>query len=194
VAGQRASIQIGVAQVLRRAGVQHPLQRTVQLDELRVGDAVVEAATPIDLDLVLEATGNAVIASGVVRTVASCQCRRCLERFDQPVDAPVREIFEPRPTEGETYPLTAEHIDVVPLVRDAILLALPLAPLCRADCPGPAPEAFPALSGDARATPRPPSPIRTMPGHRRGVTRGGRRSTSCGSTVEPGRHRRRNGL
>jgi uncharacterized protein len=54
------------------------------------------------------------------------------------VVAEVREIFEPRPTEGETYPLEGEEIDLEPLVRDALLLDLPLAPLCRPDCPGPA--------------------------------------------------------
>lgn len=144
--GQRESILISVAQVLRRAGVQHPLQRSAWLDELRVGDAAVPADSEIVIDLVLEATGTAVVATGTVRAVASCNCRRCLEPFEQPVEATIREIFEPRPTEGETYPLVSEHIDVVPLVRDAVLLSLPLAPLCRADCPGPAPERFPAVA------------------------------------------------
>jgi uncharacterized protein len=36
----------------------------------------------------------------------------------------------------ETYPLGADHLDLVPLARDAILLNLPLAPLCREDCVG----------------------------------------------------------
>ena len=145
--GQRESILISVAQVLRWAGVQHPLQRSARLDELRVGDAAVPADTEIVIDLVLEATGTAVVATGLVRTVATCACRRCLEPFEQPVVATIREIFEPRPTEGETYPLVSEHIDVVPLVRDAVLLSLPLAPLCRDECPGPAPERFSAAPG-----------------------------------------------
>lgn len=164
--GQRESIPISVAQVLRRAGVQHPLQRSVRLDELRVGDAAVLTDTEIVMDLVLEATGTAVVVTGTVRAVATCACRRCLEPFEQPVEATIREIFEPRPTEGETYPLVSEHIDVVPLVRDAVLLSLPLAPLCREDCPGPAPERFPAVTevadgegagpdGDSDAGPRP---------------------------------------
>ena len=34
------------------------------------------------------------------------------------------------------------------MVRDAVLLALPLAPLCGDDCRGPAPEAFPTGVGD----------------------------------------------
>ena len=156
--GQRESILISVAQVLRRAGVQHPLQRTARLAELRVGDAAVPADTEIEMDLLLEATGTAVVATGTVRAVATCACRRCLEPFEQPVVASIREIFEPRPTEGETYPLVSEHIDVVPLVRDAVLLALPLAPLCRADCPGPAPERFSAVAESSQGEAPDPDP------------------------------------
>ena len=119
----RESLSISVAQVLRRAGVQHPLQRTITLDELNVGAATIPAGTPIELDLVLDATGNAVVATGALRTVARCECRRCLDLFDQPIVTEVREIFDPRPVEGETYPLQAELIDVVPLARDALLLS-----------------------------------------------------------------------
>jgi uncharacterized protein len=36
----------------------------------------------------------------------------------------------------ETYPLVGEHLDLRPLVRDALLLELPIAPLCRDDCRG----------------------------------------------------------
>lgn len=143
--GQRAAVLINVAQVLRRPGVQHPLRRTLHLDELRVGDASVPEDRPVELDLVMESTGSAVVVTGTVSSFARCNCRRCLEPFDDAITASVREIFDPRPVEGETYPLTNEHIDVVPLVRDAVLLSLPLAPLCRPSCPGPAPERFPAL-------------------------------------------------
>ena len=53
-------------------------------------------------------------------------------------------IFEVHPEEGETYPIDGDEVDLEPVVRDAALLSLPLAPLCREDCAGPAPDAFPA--------------------------------------------------
>ena len=43
----------------------------------------------------------------------------------------------PRPVEGETYPLDGDRLDLEPMVRDAVLLALPLAPLCDGGLPGP---------------------------------------------------------
>ncbi len=140
-----APIVVSVARVLRRPGVQIPIERTVTTAELRVGEAAVAAGTPIDVTLVLEASGDDVIASGHIRAVAQCACRRCLEPFTEQLDVEVREIFQPRPVEGETYPVTGETIDLEPLVRDTVLLTLPLAPLCRPDCPGPDPDRFPTV-------------------------------------------------
>ena len=47
---------------------------------------------------------------------------------DQPVSV--------EPIEGQTYPIEGEEIDLELPVRDALLLELPVAPLCRDDCAG----------------------------------------------------------
>lgn len=70
--------------------------------------------------------------------------------------AEVREVFEPRWEEGETYPLKGDQIDLEPLVRDAVLLTLPLAPLCEDACAGPDPEEHPVgVEGGAPSEPDP---------------------------------------
>ena len=40
----------------------------------------------------------------------------------------------------EAYPLTGDELDLEPLARDAVLLELPLAPLCSEDCRGLCPQ------------------------------------------------------
>jgi len=47
------------------------------------------------------------------------------------------------PDTGNVYLLTGENLDLEPVVRDAVLLALPLSPLCRDECEGPDTERFP---------------------------------------------------
>jgi uncharacterized protein len=52
---------------------------------------------------------------------------------------PLTELYlhEPGPDEEEELPvIDGDFLDLDPVVRDAVVLALPLAPLCRADCPG----------------------------------------------------------
>jgi uncharacterized protein len=48
----------------------------------------------------------------------------------------VDELFVTDPEEGETYPIAGDHIDLEPMTREAVVLGLPLAPLCRPDCKG----------------------------------------------------------
>jgi uncharacterized protein len=38
--------------------------------------------------------------------------------------------------DAETRVLVGDLLDLEPAFRDAVVLALPLSPLCRADCPG----------------------------------------------------------
>ncbi len=54
------------------------------------------------------------------------------------LDVAVLERFveEPRPDDDEAYPLSGDFVDLLPLVHDAVLLELPIAPLCRPECAG----------------------------------------------------------
>jgi uncharacterized protein len=84
----------------------------------------------------LEAIPEGVVADGRISAPWRAECRRCLAEVTGRVDVEFRELFERSPREGETYALGHEEIDLDPLIREAVLLALPLAPLCEAGCQG----------------------------------------------------------
>ena len=133
---------VDVVELRRHTGTRRELGRTVHLDALEVGDASVVDGR-VDLALVVEAVTEGVVVHGTLGLVARGPCRRCLADVDTPVEVPVKEVFESDPTEGETWPLDDERIDLGPVVREAALLSFPLAPLCAEDCAGPEPERFP---------------------------------------------------
>jgi uncharacterized protein len=143
VSGARP-LQVGVSELLRHPGSRKTFEADAVLDDLATSSATVVAGSPVHIELVLESLSTALTATGTVSASWEGLCRRCLEPVVGEAEAEVKEIFEPRPVEGETYLLDGEMVDLQPLVRDAVLLALPLAPLCRADCKGPAPDVFPA--------------------------------------------------
>jgi uncharacterized protein len=62
----------------------------------------------------------------------------CLRDLDEHFKIHVAELFERHPVDGETYPLEGHILDLEQLVRDTVLLELPLAPVCAgpaaADC------------------------------------------------------------
>ena len=129
------------------------------VDRIEVGrqcvldDPGVAAARVVDglveLDVVVQAAGSALMAVGRLRGGWVSECRRCLEEVRGPLDVPLREVFEWDPTEGETWPIHDQRIDLGPPAREAAVLALPLAPLCSPDCAGPEPERFPTGPADA---------------------------------------------
>ncbi len=108
-------------------------------------------AEPVAGEIRLTGTAGGVSLRGRVQAVATCTCGACLRRFQLPLSVNVAEEFGPRGTESEAKDpgereLTAgdflvpveqgDTIDVTEVVRQHVLLALPLAPRCRDGCPG----------------------------------------------------------
>ena len=105
---------------------------------------------PVTGELVLTGSAGGVSLRGRVRTVASCVCGACLRRFPLPIAVDVTEQFGPRSEAPEPDAPVRElvpgdflvaveagdMIDVTEVVRQHVVLALPLAPRCREDCPG----------------------------------------------------------
>ena len=115
-------------------------------------------------DLTLEALSSGeVMVWGQLRAAWQGECRRCLEPVAGEVAVKVKELFERQPQEGETYLLAGETIDLGELIREALLLNVPLAPLCSAECLGPSPEVLAVGSADEAAASSPDSPEQERP-------------------------------
>jgi uncharacterized protein len=141
-------LDVGVSELLRRPGTQREFEVVAELEGLRISTAAVPEGAEVRGRFTIEAmTDRAVTVKGDVTAPWTGECRRCLRGIDGSQTARVEEIFETHPVEGETYPLENERVNLEPLVRDAVLLALPLAPLCEDTCAGPEPEGHPIGSG-----------------------------------------------
>lgn len=145
-------LRIGVMELRRRPGTQRDVHVATEIPGLTVTGARVPDDVPLEVDATLEAIDGAVTVTGTVRVRWAAECRRCLDPVDGVVTVDLREVFEVRPIEGETYPIEGDEVDLEPVVRDAALLNLPLSVLCRPDCEGPAPEAVPVIVADESAT------------------------------------------
>lgn len=135
-----------VGELRKRHSVPRPFRADVTLDGLTLSSAWVPADDEIHVDLTLEAIHEAVVATGTIAFKWEGECRRCLGPVRGDTEVTVREVFEATPVEGETWPLGVDTLNLEPMVRETVVLALPLAPLCRADCRGPAPARFPAMT------------------------------------------------
>jgi uncharacterized protein len=88
------------------------------------------------VDATLERVSDGIVVRGTVSAHWVAACSRCLTPVEGDVAVHVDELYERDALEGETYALDEDVLDLEPLVRDALMLELPSAPLCRADCSG----------------------------------------------------------
>ena len=137
-----------VSELRRRIGSRRELHRTMAARGLGLSSAGVPEGDDVTIDGVLESIPEGVVVAGTVTVPWTGECRRCLGEVHGTAIADIREIFETHPTDGETWPLAGDHLDLAPLVHDTVLLTLPLAPLCTDACRGPAPELFPAITAE----------------------------------------------
>jgi uncharacterized protein len=113
------------------------------LDELGIdpGRSVVPLEAEAECDIVLRPFNGGIDAVGTVRAPWVGICRRCTAPVTGELSIAVHERFGDAPsTDDEWYPIVDDTIDLGPLVRDAIVLDLPAAPLCREDCQGLCPQ------------------------------------------------------
>ena len=95
--------------------------------------------------LLLYKAGSTVIAQGKLTGVVAVPCSRCLGLAALLIDVPMRIIFAPEdemPDEksvGDEDDLCTHDYNFIVLddvLREAVILAVPMTPLCREDCKG----------------------------------------------------------
>jgi uncharacterized protein len=112
-------------------------------DPMGIEVLAVPAGEPIKLNLRLESVVEGVLVSGTVSSRAVGECARCLIELERPVGADIRELYvyphsvTAQTMEPDELPILEDSmIDLEQLVRDEIVVQMPLAPLCRPDCLG----------------------------------------------------------
>lgn len=135
----RAPLVIDTRELGRRAGSLRRLHREVpapagwQLELVEV-----PAGAPVTLDVRLEAVLDGVLVTGSVAAPVTAQCGRCLEPVQTALEVDVQELFSyaPDPADPEAPVMAGDFLDFEPVVRDAVVLGLPLNPVCDAACAG----------------------------------------------------------
>lgn len=121
-----------VGDLLAHPGDTRPLTLTADM-EAEIEHARING--PVTLDGRLEGLSDGVYMVARVDAPAHVTCNRCLTESDEDLDFEVRQLFTKEPDE-DGYGIAEHRIDIEGPVHDEVMLALPLAPLCRDDCRG----------------------------------------------------------
>jgi uncharacterized protein len=119
---------------------------TEKADEMEISTEGVKFPYPIEADISAMLSGDEVICQGEVFTTLEIECSRCLDLFDYEVNTRLQFViqmldgtvdFEDEDYDDyEVIPKTQTVFDISQRVKDAIILSIPLKPLCSEDCKG----------------------------------------------------------
>jgi uncharacterized protein len=139
----RAPLVLDTRELGRRPGSMHEVSRSVPSPaDLGIEVLHVPEGSPVDLDLRLEAVMEGVLVTGTARAGLEGECVRCLGPIEEEIEVELQDlyVYDDRDTDpdedDEVRKLQDDLLDLEPLVRDAVVLALPFQPWCRPDCPG----------------------------------------------------------
>ena len=134
-------------------GSREHLERTFQPSAFDPQDEEYRVAAPVELTLDVQKLGNEAFGvSGKPATELEVECSRCVEPFRVPVDATFDLRYMPQAANtgegerevGEEDLTTAFYrdgmLDLVDLLREQFMLALPMKPLCTEACRGLCPQ------------------------------------------------------
>jgi len=135
-------LQINVSQLMKSpVGT----TRKYEIDESNIGDDDLSARG----EVTLLRTGRSILVTGKLDTDVDLTCARCLGEFHKPLVLNIEEEFFPMIDVTTGSPVTIPDdepgaftidqnniLDLTEAVRQYTILAMPMKPLCRDDCPG----------------------------------------------------------
>jgi uncharacterized protein len=143
----------------------HKVSRSVPAPkDLGLAEVIgVPEGVTVELDLRLESVMEGVLVTGTAHAPLTGECVRCLEPIERELDAEFQEMFSypdadtrtARKDEAgddaedeDTLVLEDDLLDLEPVLRDAVVLALPMQPVCQDDCAGLCAECGARLADD----------------------------------------------
>jgi uncharacterized protein len=145
----RRPFVLNVRSLRSRPGTRQEVHLSGEMTELSIPDSRVPEGAEVRFDGWVESTLGGVTVAGTVTAPWTGICRRCVEGASGRIETEVRELCRDAgaapagaiglpagAAEEDAYPVGSDELDLQPIVRDACILELPLAPLCSDSCRG----------------------------------------------------------
>lgn len=116
----------------------HGSRRAIEVDTSIDWRLELAAVGPhLKAELVLENASGVLVVRGPAETTLELTCDRCLTVWTEALKVEITEALGfDGDGDGDGYALESDTADLEPVLRDALLLEVPLRPMCRDDCLG----------------------------------------------------------
>ena len=125
------------------------MHSTIEVDEPCPRDIDVVCTTPVKGRINFNNVGELLLITGHIKTDVKIECGRCLVDFTMPIEAEIEEEFRLERVGDAIQALPMEEeidislevvknniLDLDEMIRQDLLVELPIQPLCKPDCGG----------------------------------------------------------
>ena len=130
-----AVLVVNVVELLRWPGTTKDVATSVAAVDMDFADERM-LDKDVDVALHLDSLSNGIAVTGTATAWWQGECRRCLRHIEEPMTIEVSELYQVNVEDPDAYPIPGDQVSLAPMVRENLLLSVPLAPLCRPDCAG----------------------------------------------------------
>lgn len=139
-------LRFDLTEIIRNPG----MRQVYEINEPPYTAEDVEYVSPVTGRVAVTNTGTMLLVRGPIRATIEMECSRCLTPLRVPIETDLEENFDLRVVDDATH--HDKDVQIIEedttgvfdgkilllgvLIRQAALLAAPLQPLCREDCPG----------------------------------------------------------
>ncbi len=127
---QRSEFVVPLHDLRRRSHQRRDVNIDATIDSLVVAGTELDGEHKVAVRVVIESVADGVAVAGMIDGRWQGPCNLCLDQVGGTLDAEVSEVFKQKPVDDDSYKLDRDHIDLEPMVREALALELPLLARC----------------------------------------------------------------
>jgi len=140
----QSSFRINLHELPRRAGEMREYTLNFPApDSIGIPLLEIPKGEKLDISFRAESVDDGVLITGSISSIAKGECGRCLDPLAVEIDQKFQELFlyqsrvsENPDDDDELFTLDGDIADVEIPIRDAVILSMPINPLCADDCEG----------------------------------------------------------
>ncbi len=164
-------MRVNVGSLLDQKGGFLQVEEEIPSEFVKSYPEVLKVEGPVQAKLTITNTGDGFLLTGELTVCAKLRCSRCLKPFQTELRAVVNEEIPRKPEDAEEGEfdwearpvLDGRELDLTSLVRETLLVSIPMKTVCREDCPGLCPTCGADLAAGECACPDPDTDIRLAP-------------------------------
>ena len=132
------ALRLNARELLRQPNATRTIEADLPAEAFDIDDDRITGDIPTALTAVSSIDG--IVVTGSISVPWKAPCRRCLTEAAAVRTIPVEELYQDDPVDSEAFEIVGDQVDLLPAVREYVLIELPDDPLCRPDCAGICPE------------------------------------------------------